>query len=63
MEYFYAVQLRPVYCWCKSEFKAKSKDIQKETNQIPIQSMIGANKLSKELESNMNQITPHTLDL
>ena len=25
-EYHYAAQLRPVYCWCKSEFRAKWKD-------------------------------------
>lgn len=63
MEYFYAAQLRPVYCWCKSEFRAKWKDIEKEVNQIPIQNMVGDSQLYKEHKTNMDPITVHTLDL
>ena len=48
MEYFYAAQLRPVYCWCKSEFRANWKDIEKEVNRIPIQNMVGDSQLHKE---------------
>ena len=44
-EYFYAAQLRPVYCWCKSEFRAKWKYVEKEVNQIPIQNMVGDSQL------------------
>jgi len=61
MEYYYAAQLRPIYCCCKSEFRAKWKDMENEVNQIPIQSMI--HKLYKELKTNMGPITVHKWDL
>ncbi len=63
MEYFYAGQLRPIYCWCKSDFRAKLKDIEKEVNHIPIQNMVCDRQLYKELKINMDPITVHTLDL
>ena len=63
MEYCYAAQLRPGDCWCKSEFRAKWKDIEKEVNQIPIQNMVGDSQLYKELKMNMDPITAYTLDL
>ena len=59
-EYYYAAQLRPVYCWCRSEFRAKWKDIEREVNQIPIQHFIGDNKLYKELKNKMDRTTVHT---
>ena len=62
-EYYYAAQLRPVYCWCRSEFRAKWKDIEREVNQIPIQHFIGDNKLYKELKNKMDRTTVHTLGL
>ena len=62
-EYYYAAQLRPVYCWCRSEFRAKWKDIEREINQIPIQHFIGDNKLYKELKNKVDLTTVHTLGL
>ena len=63
MDYYHAAQLRPIYCWCKSEFRAKWKDIEKEVNQIPIPNLVGDKKLYKELKINMDPMTVHTLDL
>lgn len=45
MEYLYAAQLRPVYCWCKREFGAKWKDVEKDVHQILIQTMVGDHPL------------------
>lgn len=62
-EYFYAAQLRPVYCWCKPNYEARWKEIEKEVNQQPIQNIIGDKELYKKLRKNIDPITGHTLEI
>lgn len=40
-DYFYSAQIRTVVDWCDSCYEAKWKDIESESNGIPIQAMIG----------------------
>jgi len=36
VDYFVLVQLRSLYCWCNSSYKAKWKEIEKEIKSLNI---------------------------
>ena len=40
-EYYFAAQLRYLLCWCKPDYTAKWKEIEKEFEGYPIQDVIG----------------------
>ena len=39
--YYVSAQLRPLVCWCNSEYESKWKDIEATLTEIPTQSVLG----------------------
>ena len=62
-EYFHAAQLRYVHCWCKLDYEAKWKLMEKSFGMCPIQSIIGDRETFKKVSNQMDSITKFTLEL
>ena len=61
--YYYAAQLRYVGCWCKPDYVAKWKDMEKRVNGHPIQNIVGDKEKFKEMKQHMDPVTSFTLGI
>ena len=61
--YYYAAQLRYVGCWCKPDYVAKWKDMEKRVKGHPIQNIVGDKEKFKEMKQHMDPVTSFTLGI
>ena len=47
-EYYHAAQFRSIVCWCRLDYVAKWKDMEKEFGGCPIQSIIRDKEIYKK---------------
>ena len=62
-EYFHAAQLKYVACWCRPDYTAKWKEMEKTVGSCPIQNIIGDKETFRNVTKQMDSITRFTMDL
>lgn len=62
-DYFYAAQLRAVFCWCNGKYIARWKDIEMKEQASPLQVLITDRELFKREETMLGSISKFTLEI
>ena len=62
-ESYFAAQLRYLLCWCKPDYTAKWKEMEKEFGGHPIQSLTGDKEAYNKIKNKIDSIILFTLEL